>query len=445
MDRRPSAKDDTENFNRVLAERFPAVQQASRALQSMMGIEEGTQMLANIPVKLWQLPEPPKDTIHNILARCRRTQPGSHIANANQRARAQTNAEDELEDETDETEGSEQGLFQLPADSRVTDEKPPHDGIMHDVFEFEGEAGQGLTRRRPLQQVPPSRAHAANNPRVVIDLTDSPVSDPKEQPRKPQLRLQSAFKDTTTEKSADLHETASPPPLWQTPARSLAQQGRKPPIYWSSDLSMTITRWMEQSGTEATQTRLSHIELRRLGDVGAPPCIKVDARECDKVRLTRVKLPPSAQVGQQSSESLDWLVFEVKGRPDSEPYDDEATSDDGRKHKPPPCMLSFNRMARYWLLAFPLEAVTDVKVGSQLPAPVSPLQKETPHPNKRRPGNYKPAKATHNTTLLLGKQGKVPLVHGRGVEKRFADAFIFAFAEGKGVIEMKSSEAISLR
>lgn len=48
------------------------------------------------------------------------------------------------------------------------------------------------------------------------------------------------------------------------------------------------------------------------------------------------------------------------------------------------------------------------------------------------------------TTIRLGMEQRIPLVHGHGIAKRFVDDFVNACAEGNGAVEMISKGFIPL-
>ena len=60
--------EDHANFTRVRNERISAVHDASIHLQIAMGITLGTKMIGEVPVLLWQMPEPPQETPKEMFA-----------------------------------------------------------------------------------------------------------------------------------------------------------------------------------------------------------------------------------------------------------------------------------------------------------------------------------------------------------------------------------------
>ena len=449
-----SARDDSANFERVFRERMPAVKHASRALHEVMGIAPGTKMIGHCPVILWELPEPPPDTLHThagpkeVQSVARSTQLAeSHECEDESESEDTDEGESEGEsDYTDEDSGYEEGsegpdemLWNENADGRGYG--PVYDESIEEIEDDESDSSEDLeevvvernrlsvptckgknsqdphsvleARKRkrddsPLIE-PPSLSLRAKKPRVVIDLTDSP--SPKEAEA---ARQQTAAALQTTLKPPQLQATsvarfASPPTLHSAAPSDLKI---KRPIFWSSQLSTNIRKWLEQGYTKSCQTRLQLLDLRTTAtQAGSQAHLGFSAKDHDKIKLSRLQLPTSAQPALAPPRPLDWIVVEVKFK--------GGTGD-----------------TPFWIMAFPLQAVTDIKVEHKRLPPVQA------RPQGRSTGGG--LEAVYVTTLVLGKAGRVPLMHGRGVNDRFAEPFITACAEGKGVIELTTTESVPL-
>ena len=468
MARRWSAKLEHHNFNRVYKERQPAVLQASNALQHVIGIEPGTKMIGHLSFKLWDLPVPPEDTMDDIVTRATRKLPIRQTVQATGEDVDCKESDDESEESSDDSEGPEDLLWypeqggemlestEVNAMYDTADNAKDEENVMPET-EDTGNVNTGVEPPRPdvladqktsygfLNQkgkrddsLPPdtNNLYSTNKKsKVVIDLTESPACATERAPLKalPQPPSQDPIMKSRTERTP-----ASPPAYWQTPLRICVDFG-KSPLYCVTDLSKHIAKWLEQHDTGSSEARLSRLELQSVEAHGKSQAdvthIRIYAKDYAKVKITRMTLPTSATLIDHSKSLMDWLIIEVVYIEGTTPAPRYKHGNNNKSNIHQPILISG---PPYWLLAFPISAITNSKV-EYLKSQPSPLRPQ----GRRRPQN-RPSEQNHmqSTTLVLGKQGKVPLLHGRGVGKKFADDFIRACAEGKAMIVLRSLEAI---
>ena len=447
---RQSVKDEQRVYEATLRNRLPAVKQASLALQARIGIEPETRVVGDLSVKAWEMPEPA----------WYRTYPGIVPVGDNAE-----HANDESEDKLlwyppkDGKDGADEMGVEVDADSDIDADGDSEDGSIStresltcDAPDMETalsspsqklRTSQEITaRKRALspstssQQGPPTKL-----PRIVVDLTDSPVTQQAShsQTNYHSRSLDSAFEmngaapsrppnlgateDSRMRRRAAAFSPASPPQEHQSVRTAHSQS--KLPIHWCSELSTIIGDWMCSPLTQAVQTTLLRLELRSSAPSSDAP-LRLNAVQCEKMKITRMRLPPEAQSPLSPPVLLDWIVIEVvhKGNIESNSDDIEEDSmdeDDLGKHNHP-----------YWVVAFPACAITAsrVELHDVRVRPLAPSE---------RVGMY-----WQTTLLALGKEARIPLVHGRGVSESIVDNFVNACAQGKGVIEMESVKAVPL-
>ena len=503
-----SVKADTTNFQRVYNERIPAVLNASRALQAAMGVEPGTKMLGSHPVRLWEMPEPPEETLEEMSATWRKDWKKDLAAlplpgKPAQKPPGEPVEESDDEDDEEEDSQSDSELLCHPGDyAEVSDD------AMYDCIDFgddtqnEVQSGGDAPMRvslleeqttapdpaelkRKWQNSPvtkPQRGDAKGSKklRVVVDLTDSPNLDnsvhhtPRQGPFQPAVVRPNSSSNLAVIKSPEQNNlphpplnnppntdseenppsnAASPPPRWLTLPNSI--DAHRHPCYWSRLLAKHIKRWLIQAGTKSSQSTLTHLTLRRLpgpGDKKAAVYMNIDARDYAKVKLTRLTLPESAQ----PKEMREWVVLEVDYCKDSalpptrpgEAGSDSSDEDAYTKRRFKPSMMGFFAgLPPFWLIAFPLQAITHTQIQQKrdpasLLSPARPQGRKTG--KKARAEAEKQQSMQSFTTLFLGKEGRVPVVQARGLEEKFADEFVRACAVGKAVVEVRSAEGVKL-
>ncbi|KAK5134547.1 hypothetical protein LTR08_006332 [Meristemomyces frigidus] len=201
------------------------------------------------------------------------------------------------------------------------------------------------------------------------------------------------------------------PPASPFPIREAEvwRPGADIPLYWHRNLTRYIHGWLKETGTQSAQANLTSIDFRTtqpyLGEALAL-FGSIDAKMYDKVKLIRMILPPSAQ--SAASVQLDWIVLVVVSQgihgdgfdSDSE---DEPEDDDGLP---------------YWVIAFPTSQITMPVING--------------------------VHGGQKVSLVLGRERRVPLVHGHGIYKRFAEKWLAACTEGRGLLEMVSTTPLPL-
>ncbi|KAF2170071.1 hypothetical protein M409DRAFT_19679 [Zasmidium cellare ATCC 36951] len=192
------------------------------------------------------------------------------------------------------------------------------------------------------------------------------------------------------------------------------------PVYWDWLLSKRVCEWLDDdASTTSTQTELTHILLRSTDNQMQP--LRYEAKDFEKVKLTRLSISPDADTERSKNpaiqgppEQRDWFVFEVQHRNvivASMEMDEDGVPVEEPEQDPE------DFPEDYWLLAIPVCAVLDSKSTVMELGGGGVLQ---------------------TTVWTVGVEGFVPCLHGRGVEERFAEGFVNAYADAKGVVEFAS-------
>lgn len=196
----------------------------------------------------------------------------------------------------------------------------------------------------------------------------------------------------------------SPPPPFQSPP-GFAPDRADPPTYWVSTLSAMINGWLAREGVEASQTSLLGLSLSVIRPVVDPAATVADpfasvvtvGTNAQAVKLVRLRLQAVAQGPLAPPQVLEWVVLEIR-------WAGAAAAAE----------------LPYTVLAFPRQSITGA--GSQ----------------RRHAGE------AVCTTLMLGRGGRVPAMHGRDVDVWFAEEFVGACARGRGVVELWSTTGLGL-
>lgn len=448
--------EDHANFTRVRNERLPSVYQASFNLQAAVGISPGMKIIGEAPVMLWEMPEPPQETTKEMFASL---QARLGLGNSRPTGVDVKECEDGEVDANDTHDSdvacnSSEGLVEplrYPPTVQVHDAKAnegvhcrfnlgddftfdeaidiEHDAAMGNVHTSQDLQSNQRSRRKRITSNPEHRDTSnIKKLKIVIDLTDSPNTNSTVKPQQSSQQTAPQDRAKSNSKPNTAPNPASPPPYWIPTSHNV--NSRHIPAYWTHALSKNINRWLEQPQTQSIQISLSHLELLGVPDSHnrAPLFISVEARNCVKIKLSRLRLPSSAQLGLAPPQALDWLVVQVTLK-------ERLDSGGGNEYVVP--LPSGN--LPYWLLAFPQQAITDARAettDATQQVPVSPL---LPRPQNRKLAGKKAARpVVHVLKMLLGTRGRVPLVHGRGVNPKFAQTFVEACAGGEGVVEMRS-------
>ncbi|USW53951.1 hypothetical protein Slin15195_G072700 [Septoria linicola] len=198
------------------------------------------------------------------------------------------------------------------------------------------------------------------------------------------------------------YNRASPPPY----THAVQQEITEAPLHWRPDLSRKVCEWLLDADTDCRQSQLTEImfgDIYRKHEEGCRP-----PSPMFKLKVTRMTISSHAVIEQAGSEQfgvrqlLDWFVIEYS----------EKQAPGGRPRN-------------YWLLAFPVCAVTRSVCR---PAP-------SVRPDDTRANN---AMALHTTTWTLGRTNRLPILHGNGVRSGYLEDFIRSCELGLGQIEMTS-------
>ena len=435
-----------------------------------MGVEQGTRMTGDHSVMLWEMPDAPADSIQDCVERFKVTmeqyQAGKDAmdaAEAEERRHADAEAV-ESDDTSSEVSQDLEDLLWYPnadADEEMTDggsedfedvdEIESEDETSKPVREmdFGGELparnrvpiydtscmqsgsniDQGAKRKRQSSDLLQSQGHAltVKVPKIIFDSPGTIEAHWHPTVSPPRLLGQPASLREPTSNLKTPANTASPPPAWGSMPR--VTKARASPTYWSSNLSKNVAKWLSQAGTQSSQTLLSSVEFKNSWNEHS--LIGANAKDSSKVKITLLTLPPSAQPAMAPTKLMKWYVIEIGLKTEKDPLDFFSVP------------KSLNRVP-YWLLAFPVQAVTDSKVeyvrGSAAPMQLQPQNSARKQASKI----LAPPPPQQVTTFHLGAEARVPLVHGRGISVEFADRFAHACAEGKGMIVLRSMEAVPM-
>ena len=311
----------------------------------------------------------------------------------------------------------------VPSDS----DQPPKQNVNTDTK-------RGKSPESPLPELL-RLSSTAKKPEIVVDLTGSPENNIAAAVHlRSKLQLQPTLEELESTPKTSNKAPASPPPLHQEMPRDMKTIR---PVYWQRQLTMNVLRWLEQEGTRSSQTDLEHVQFRGATiDGRCTVFFNFNADGYAKVKVTRLILPPSAQSAMAPPKLLDWLVIEVSSKKGKYALpkvgNDKAT-----------VPVTFNKFNfPYSVFAFPLQAITNATIEHQQPSG-SPLQPQRcRNSSSLAESESQPVIAT---SLMLGRAGRIPFLHGRNVNPKFAGGFMTACAEGKGVIEMKSAEHVPLK
>ncbi|CAK1357470.1 hypothetical protein CB0940_07797 [Cercospora beticola] len=203
------------------------------------------------------------------------------------------------------------------------------------------------------------------------------------------------------------YHKASPPPC----VPQLADLPNHPNfLYWTPSLSRRILEWLNDANTDSTQRETLGLTFRDFGNSFHERCRSPGPGYGMKV--TRMTISNQAGIDRSSRQDnasmtdgadfLDWFVIQ---------FGELAAPRD--------------RPAHYWVMAFPVCAVT--KRHCELITSAQPNN-----------GGAIGASGLYKTTWTLGRTNRLPLLHGSGVREAYLQNFFSACMFGAGVIEMES-------
>lgn len=451
----------TESFNGPSRAHALAMLNASRNLQTIMGIAPGTRMIGKhgLTIVLWEMPKPPASTqtvgaldAEPPIREFQATKT-MHVANKTREptrpaVEVSSGIDADHESLVDEAnEGHHPGILQRRGLSPIS----------QGVFELLSEPGNGThkpslhvtlsKRKRQVSDAPKPQQHrlpqkrSCDDSKKIISLTQSTAL--REPIRKRNVRQRVILLDVV-ERAVDAlnnqnqvhnsskvgqhptYQPATPPPYHSSSTGSESEKDW--PIYWTSDLSRSIRHWLKHPGCKKAQTSLTSLTLASVQTdhihLGLSCCVGPDgpvdrtnrpqifeAKHYEKLKIMRLILPSSAQSPLAPPMQLDWLVLVVV----SQGISGDGFDSDGEIEG-----IESDDDLPYLLLAFPTANVTCFHTEAA-----------------SEPG-------TIWTNFRLGMEERVPLVHGHGIAKEYVDDFVNACAEGNGAVEMISDGFIPL-
>lgn len=462
-----SAQDESKTFQKLLEERTPSAIEASKKLQAVMAIAPGTKMtmdgLMAIP---WEMPDPPSCSKQTFIERWQQGVADEQFAELAEEDEddgtaeqlAITASEDEEEDDERESEGENDGH----AEEVWLVEKPVVHAVPQIVVDSPvDEAEQQLKRKREASQPPKPQPRKNLGQGPLTELTDIalPERPAAKHVRQRHPELQQSLMQTNQEPNTkadtntdaenapppnDIEKVpppndaallttqllpATPPPLHEFQNSPFSKKAR-PPLYWSPTLSDYLHEWLQVPGTKSTQTPLSSLTLRKMpgpGQAVGDALLIIDAYNYEKVKMIRMTLPPpppGAQFGSAGALLLDWFIVVIVSQGlAGDGFNSDSELEEGEDEDDLP----------FWIMAFPTCQVTAAKLETCKGQMYKEGQRGFEDGQKRV------------TKLLLGKQQRVPLTHGYGIDERFGDDFMKACVEGKGLVEMVSEEDVPLK
>lgn len=251
---------------------------------------------------------------------------------------------------------------------------------------------------------------------IIMGLRD--VSPPlshirkQQQPKKKQptsLHQQALFNATAQKalRSSPRPQTKKAPSPPPRPAAPEPPSSPPPPPWWTPSLSNTMTNFLRNPETQTHATDLSYLELRP-SDYSSPP-LRFDSKDFVSLRLLEIRLP--------GDEGEEWCV--LHGLLQAEAENQAAEGE-------------------YWLIAFERGMITtEMDSCRDEDAAEKGAEDKDKATGKRKVEEDKGSKVV---VWSLEKSGQWPPVHGRGISDRFAEDFVRACGEGKGVVEMRSQD-----
>lgn len=257
--------------------RLPAAQQASRSLQAIVGIPEGSKMLAEQAVRLWEMPNPLPYLPESRKQDTKKQQPP-------------------------------EALIKPPTKVEDTENLPMTEAQLSEKSGKRSALGTPSGAVKPLLKKPSIIISKPEGETTTIFQSSGSPSK-----RKPPATLttddflkcdESAIAGTAT-------EPASPPPYWAAGMRlGYNLQNRAQPVYWYNKLSKKICTWLGHPHTKAIQTQLSRLHLK---EVLSRQSITFTADQCEKIKMSQITLPEVVEREPRRDYPLlrDWLVLEI--------------------------------------------------------------------------------------------------------------------------------------
>lgn len=233
----------------------------------------------------------------------------------------------------------------------------------------------------------------------------------QQQPKKKQptsLHQQALFNATAQKalRSSPRPRTEKPPSPPPRPAAPEPPSSPPPPPWWTPSLSDTITNFLRNPETQTQATDLNYLELRP-SDYSSQP-LRFDSEDFVSLRLLEIRLP--------GDEGEEWCVLHGLLKVEAEKGLGER---------------------EYWLIAFEREMITAEMDSSQDKNESSTDEEAIGKDNAKRKVEDESSKVV---VWSLEKTGQWPPVHGKGISDRFAEDFVRACGEGKGIVEMRSQD-----
>ncbi|KAK4552008.1 hypothetical protein LTR86_010685 [Recurvomyces mirabilis] len=394
-----SAKYESQMFERQVYERIPEAIRASNRLQDALGLRTvGTVTNSEPGAPLW-LPFAKSEAAapSNIGASTTSDWRG-HMSETS--VDSTIDAEHEMIDGVPEDVTAQQGI--IPEIVIHAASPRPED------IEIRRPLGQ---RKRQLSGGPVPQMHTAiKRPRVL----DTPFEMVPRHPKQTSLTLFADF------------PPALPPPKHKDPGEEYAEHPL--PTYWRHGLSHNLTVWLQHPATHSAQIPLLSLRLNMIALNEQQQNDKLYFRSdgYDRLDSFRIRLPMAHRVPH----TQDWLVYVcvsagMSGDGFDSDFEEDEDDDEDQDQQALP----------YWVMMVQMHHVvvisTEAVEEEESEGLGSPLLSEG--------GDVRRDKI--KTRFLIDR---VPLVHGRGVDPRFAEKFFIACGYGSGVFDVVSEGPLPL-
>lgn len=344
-------------------------------------------MIGERPVKLWEMPEPPAQSTREMFEalKVKMGLPRIQVNGNDQGFAANV-------DESAVVSDGSQGSIRQPVEHGESTISPYQSNARHG----------GRTQFPPNFDIPPEFRFSPSQHNMTEAEMHKIIDDITNEAQAQQMPPNTTLAHFTAPTQI-IKQPASPPPDY-LPSCPSSRKSNHEPAYWVPKLSHNINRWLEQPSTQSSQIQLDMLELRTKIEPEEDSPVLVSTDDSAVMKLTRMRLTAS------NTKCQDWLVLQRK-----------------RLNG-----ISKAETTSYWVLAFPMEAITDWEV--QTPPSLSQQQFRLSEGFNAIDG--------YESKLFLGGKDRVPIVHGRGIDPRFAQEFIQACAVGEGVVYMGSGVSL---
>lgn len=371
---KPSRRFQSLRDGNLFQSRMSAVESASTALQSAMGVTPIAQKRGRIPiVEVWEFPLPLPSTLA--------PHTGGHAEMSS------SSGDEEMVDA--DVESSDSDTFWNPP-------------IPASPSALPASAAPQTPPAKPLAERESALSSATIPHSAPVDELDITLIDTTA----PSPRAENARAPSPS--PVEPYTLSLPPPPPSLPSRD-----GETPLYWSPSLPATFSAWRTHPSCERRATALNRAILRSTSSESARLAFDtgVSFEEENiyvaRITLTTFRMPSAAVAGDDTL--LQWVVISVLCGEDATIFAEDS-SKEGVTNGP-----------RGFMLAVPVDAVTAVRRDV--------LEED---------------EEVVVTEVTLGVPGRLPVMGGMGVRRKFAEGFMRACAAGRGVLLLESESEMQL-